>query len=132
MPVEVTVQRPDAPGKAAPRIDPGVLRDKQRDFTDPLVVQRFAHDFCESLMGKIDRLDARRQEDDATGAEEAVLSVTTSAVMVGAVRLAQAARATGRSIVTDSPEGARSSVARLRACAADTVRELRESYPDHR
>jgi HPt (histidine-containing phosphotransfer) domain-containing protein len=104
----------------------------RRDFSDPSVVERFARDFCGSLMGKIDRLDGRLQDDDVMGAEDAALSLTTSAAMVGAVRLAQAAGATQRSISAGSLEDARRSLARLRACGTDTVSELQDGYPEHR
>ncbi len=132
MPLHDAVRVPDAPGRAAQLLDPDVLRDMRRDFSDPSVVERFARDFCDSLAGKIDRLDGRLQDDDAMGAEDAVLSVTTSATMVGAVRLAQAAGATQRSIRAGSLEDARRSVARLRACAADTVSAFQDSRPEHR
>lgn len=120
------VQVPVAPGKAAPLLDPAVLRDMQRDFSDPAAVQRFARDFCADLPGKIDRLDLRLAEEDAVAAEDAVLSVTTSAAMVGALRLGQAGRATLRLIATGNLAGARRTVSLLRACADDTLRELQE------
>jgi HPt (histidine-containing phosphotransfer) domain-containing protein len=117
---------PVAPGKAAQLLDPAVLRDMQRDFSDAATVRQFARDFCADLPGKIDRLDHRLTEGDAAGAEDAVLSVTTSAAMVGAPRLGQAGRATLRLITTGDLEGARRTVTLLRACADDTVRELHE------
>jgi HPt (histidine-containing phosphotransfer) domain-containing protein len=124
-------QVPDAPGKAAQLLDPAVLRDMQRDFSDPAAVQRFARDFCADLPGKIDRLDSRLTDGDAAGAEDAVLSVTTSAAMAGALRLGQAGRATHRLIATGNLEGARRTVTLLRACAADTIREFQDDRPEH-
>lgn len=120
----------DAPGKAAPLVDPTVLADMRRDFSDPAVVLRFVRDFSATLEGKLERLALRIEAGDATGAEDAVLSVTTSAMMVGAVRLNQAARAIHRMIAADDLHGARRSAALLRACATDTLRELRAGYPD--
>ena len=102
----------------------------QRDFSDPTAVRQFARDFCADLPVKLDRLDLRLADGDAVGAEDAVLSVTTSAAMVGASRLGQAGRATRRLIRTGNLEGARRTVTLLRACAADTVRELQD-HPDH-
>ncbi len=121
----------DAPGKAAPLVDPSVLGDMARDFSDPAVVLRFARDFSATLEGKLERLELRIGAGDATGAEDAVLSVTTSAMMVGAVRLDQAARVVHRMIVAHDLDGARRASALLRACAADTLGVLRAGYPDH-
>ncbi|MHA7240247.1 hypothetical protein [Arthrobacter sp. TMS1-12-1] len=117
-------------GTAAPLVDPTVLADMVRDFSDPAVVARFAQDFCATLEGKIERLESRLRDGDAPGAEDAVLSVTTSALMVGAVRLHHAARATHRLIGAADIEGARRTLALLHACAAGTLRELRAGYPD--
>ncbi|MDN4610339.1 hypothetical protein [Arthrobacter burdickii] len=119
----------NAPGKAAPLLDPAVLRDMERDFPGTSVVERFARDFAETLVGKLNRLDLRFGEGDAPRAEDAVLSVTTSAAMVGATRLTHAAIATQRLIAADDLEAAQRSVALLRACASDTIRELQEIYP---
>ncbi len=101
----------------------------ERDFPGTSVVERFARDFAETLVGKLDRLEFRVAEGDPTRAEDAVLSVTTSAAMVGATRLTHAAIATQRLIAADDLEGAQRSVALLRACAADTICELQETYP---
>ena len=120
----------DAPGKAAPLVDPSVLGDMARDFSDPAVVLRFARDFSTTLEGKIERLGLRVEAGDAAGAEDAVLSVTTSALMVGAVRLDRAARAVQRMIAAHDLDGARRAIALLRACAADTLGELRARYPE--
>lgn len=108
---------------------PAVLEDMRSDFDDPAVVNRFAHDFCSTLGGKIDRLDVRLRGGDAMGAADAVLSVTTSSAMVGAVRLTQAALRMQRLIAADDLDEALHSLALLRACAADTVAALGRSYP---
>lgn len=118
-----------APGKAAPLLVPAVLEDMRSDFDDPAVVNRFAHDFCSTLGGKIDRLDVRLRGGDAMGAADAVLSVTTSSAMVGAVRLTQAALRMQRLIAADDLDEALHSLPLLRACAADTVAALGRSYP---
>ncbi|WP_146069651.1 hypothetical protein [Arthrobacter sp. B0490] len=125
------VEVPDAPGKAVQVLDPRVLQEMERDFSDPAAVHRFARDFCAGLAGKIDRLDLRIAEGDPRGAEDAVLSVTASSAMVGALRLVQAGRTTHRLIVAGNLDGARRTVALLRACAAGTVSELRDIYPEH-
>ncbi|MHA7208571.1 hypothetical protein [Arthrobacter sp. MDT1-65] len=121
---------PDASGKAMDILDPRVLQEMERDFSDPAAVHRFARDFCAGLAGKIDRLDLRLAEGDSRGAEDAVLSVTASSSMVGALRLVQAGRATHRLIVAGNLDGARRTVALLRACAAATVGELRDIHPE--
>lgn len=100
----------------------------ERDFAGTTVVASFVRDFSATLTGKIDRLDARLHARDTTAASDAVLSVTTSAAMVGAERLTQAAQATRRLIGDDDLDAALRSVAALRACAAETVRELQERY----
>lgn len=122
------VQAPSLPGKTAPLLDPAVLRTMAGDFTDASVVARFAGDFAASLDHKLDRLDRRIQDGDATGAEDAALSVTTSTALVGALRLNEAALATRRLIAADDLDGAQRCMALLRACAADTLRELEGHY----
>jgi HPt (histidine-containing phosphotransfer) domain-containing protein len=107
----------------------GVLRDMERDFSDPGVVQRFARDFSVSVPEKIDRLDRGIRAGDLAGAVDAISGVATSAVMVGATRLSQAALATQRLIAAEGLEAAGRSVALLRVCAADTVAELQGAYP---
>lgn len=102
----------------------------ERDFADPAVVRRFAHDFSSTLEQKIDRLEWRLRAGDITGAEDAVLSVTASAAMAGAVRLSQAALATQRLLATDGLDGALRSMALLRACAAETLHALQGMYPE--
>lgn len=116
---------------AALLVDPAVLADMTRDFSDTVVVRRFARDFSATLEGKLDRLELRIADGDATGAEDAVLSVTTSARMVGAMRLDRAARAVHGTITAGDLEGARSGLAALRACATDTLGELRATYPEN-
>lgn len=118
----------DAPGTAAPLVDPSVLADMARDFSDPDVVSRFARDFSATLGGKVDRLELRIEAGDTVGAEDAVLSITTSAMMVGAVRLYQSARTVHRTITSDDVDvdGARRAVVLLRACAVETLGELRD------
>jgi HPt (histidine-containing phosphotransfer) domain-containing protein len=100
------------------------------DFPDPSVVGRFARDFCASLDGKIDRLEARLQGGDLLGAADAVLSITTSSAMVGAVRLTQAALRIQHLVAAGSLEDAHHSLALLRACAAATVAEIGRALPD--
>lgn len=121
-----------APGKAAPLFDPSVLDDMRADFSDSAVVGQFARDFCASLEGKIDRLERRMQAGDTTGAVDGVVSVSTSAAMVGAVRLTQVALGIQRLMAEDKPDDARHSLALLRACATDTVAEIRRAVPEAR
>ncbi len=121
---------PDAPGSTTPLVDPTVLADMARDFSDPAVVSRFARDFSGTLEGKVERLERRIGDGDAAGAEDAVLSVLTSAMMVGAVRLHHAARAVRGRIASDDLDGARHAAVLLRGCAAETLAELRDAYPE--
>lgn len=101
------------------------------DFSDPSVVERFALDFSATLDEKLDRLEHRLQDGDLAGAEDAVLSLTTSSVMVGARRLAQAALAVQRLVAAADLDAARRSLTLLRACASDTEHELGSTYPGH-
>lgn len=116
---------------AAPLVDPAVLADMTRDFSDPVIVHRFAQDFSATLEGKLDRLELRLAAGDATGAEDAVLSVTTSARMVGALRLDRAAGAIHGMITADDLHGARGGLVMLRVCSTDTIAELRAAYPEN-
>lgn len=118
----------DVTGKAAPLLDLRVLRDMEQDFADPSVVERFAQDFLATLEEKIGRLALRLQEGDETGAQDALLSLTTSSVMVGAERLTQAALTVQRFISAGDLDEGRLSFALLRACAAETEDELRNTY----
>ncbi|TKV25907.1 Hpt domain-containing protein [Arthrobacter sp. NamB2] len=120
---------PVAGGRAAPLIDLRVLEDMEDDFSDPSVVGRFALDFSATLDGKVRRLEQRLQDGDLAGARDAVLSLTTSSVMVGARRLAQAALAVQRFLSAADLDACRRSITLLRACASDTEHELRATYP---
>ncbi|WP_104116302.1 Hpt domain-containing protein [Arthrobacter sp. B1805] len=123
------VDDPGAGGRAAPLIDLHVLQDLEDDFYDPSVVERFALDFSATLDGKIRRLEQRLQDDDLAGAQDAVLSLTTSSVMVGARQLAHATLAVQRFVSAADLDACRRSITLLRACASDTEHELRTTYP---
>jgi hypothetical protein len=117
------------PGAPAPLLDPTVLRDMERDFSDPGVVARFARDFSSSLEEKIDRLDRRMQDGNTLGASDAALSLIISADMVGAERLGAAARAALDSLTGADATTRTAVIEGLRTCASDTLRELGRSYP---
>jgi hypothetical protein len=109
-------------------LDPRVLRDMQQDFSDTGVVPRFARDFSTSLGDKLDRLDLRVRDGDTTGARDAAISLSISADMIGAGRLRDAARAARTSLGADASADS-AAVELLRACAADTLRQLELTYP---
>lgn len=100
----------------------------ERDFADVGVVQQFVRDFSATLEQKLDRLAVHLDEGDPLGAYDAVLSIATSAAMVGALRLTQAAFASERLIEANDLNGAQRSLSALRACGADTVNALRGTY----
>jgi len=118
-------------GTAAPLLDRRVLEDMERDFPDSTVVARFADDFCATLQGKLDRLGAALGGGDRVDAHDAVLSLTSSAAMVGAQRLSQAARATERQIAAGDLEAAARSLALLCGCGIETRQELQRTYLTH-
>lgn len=101
----------------------------ERDFADTGVVARFARDFSLSLAEKIDRLDRRVQDGDTLGASDAAVSLCTSADMIGAVRLGDAARAALDSLAVTDAHAYGKVVEGLRTCASDTLRELELTYP---
>lgn len=118
------------PATAGPAVvDPGVLRAMEDDFTDRTVVAQFAHDFCDSLDGKIDRVDRLLDSGDVAGAADALHSVTTSSMMVGALQLTEVALGVQDLITGDTLEVARRALADLRVSAAITTRELLANYP---
>lgn len=118
------------PATAGPAVvDPGVLRAMEGDFTDRTVVAQFAHDFCDSLDGKIDRVDRLLGSGDVAGAADAVHSVTTSSMMVGALELTRVALEVQGLITGDTLEAARRALPGLRSSAALTAGELRANYP---
>ncbi len=123
-------QIPAAEGQAAPLLVAAVLEEMKGDFSDPTVVARFARDFCSSLEAKIDRLDLRLQDGDMTATADAALSLTTSAAMVGAVRLGQLALSIQRSITAESFDDAQGALDLLRACGAEPVAELQRTSPE--
>lgn len=132
------VVRPAAGERAAPSgdsstplLDPSVLQDMEREFSDSGVVPRFARDFSVSLGDKIDRLERRLEDGDVLAARDAVVSLSTSADMVGAGRLGELARA-ALDVLSDPGSDAGANlllITRLRTCAAETLRELELSYP---
>jgi hypothetical protein len=117
----------DAP---TPVLDPSVLRDMERDFSDSGVVARFARDFSVSLGDKIDRLDHRMRDGDALGASDAALSLIISADMIGAGQLGAAARAALDSLAGADATTRTAIIEGLRTCASDTLTELALTYPD--
>lgn len=121
-----------APGTAAPLLDPRVLQDMERDFPNSTVVERFAHDFCDTLGAKLDRLSTSVASGDVQAAQDAVLSLTSSAAMVGAQRLCQAARSAERQIAAADLEAAGRALPLLRACSAKTQQELERTYVTRR
>lgn len=117
-----------APNAPAQLVDLSVLQEMERDFLDTSVVERFARDFSATLDGKIDRLHLRIQDGDRTARQDAVRSVATSASMIGAARLTQAALAMEQHMAAGDVEAAQRSIALLRACGVDTVRALHATY----
>ncbi len=118
----------DAPGTAAPLLDLRILQDMERDFSDVAVVRQFADDFCATVEDKLDRFATTAECGNLLGAQDAVLSLTASAAMVGAPRLTRAAQAAGRQLAANDLQAAMRSLALLRACSAETRRELRRIY----
>lgn len=117
---------------AAPLLDLQVLEDMERDFPDSAVTERFAGDFCATLEAKLERLTTALECNDAAGAHDAVLSLTSSAAMVGARRLNQAALTTEKHVAADDLRAAGRSLPLLRACGAETQQELQRAYLNRR
>lgn len=120
-----------AGGTSTPLLNPSVLQDMEREFSDSGVVPRFARDFSVSLGDKIDRLDSRLLDGDVLAAQDAVISLSTSADMIGAERLGEVARAALDVLFNPGSDAGANLllITRLRTCAAETLRELEISYP---
>lgn len=118
-------------GTPTPLLNPSVLRDMEREFADSAVVPRFARDFSVSLGDKIDRLDSRLRAGDVLAAQDAAVSLSTSADMIGAERLGEVARAALDILLPPGSDAGANLllITRLRTCAAETLRELELSYP---
>lgn len=120
------------PAGTAPLLEPEALQEMERDFSDTTVVERFAREFASTLVPRLDRLAERIGQGDALGAQDAVLSIASSAAMIGAVRLAGLARAVQRLLVEDDLDGASGSLGALRTCGDDTLGALHSGYPGSR
>ncbi|THJ68475.1 Hpt domain-containing protein [Arthrobacter echini] len=118
-----------APGPGATVVDPAVLRAMEDDFADKAVVARFARDFCESLGGKLDRIERALGVKDAAGSADAIQSVTTSSMMVGAVQLTRMAVEVQDLMARGAMDSALLLMAKIRTSAADTITQLQAIYP---
>lgn len=111
-----------------PLVDQRVLYELEEDFNGPAAVHDFARNFIQSWEGKYQRLAASVHHRDQERAQEAVLSVKVTSIMVGASRLAHLAAQLEELIENNDMASATEALTGLGRCGSDTRTELLVTY----
>lgn len=111
-----------------PIVSERIFTDLQADLEEPDVTVRFLLNYLEMWDGRFLRLSAAVSAGDRPKAMDAVMSVRTSARMIGALRLAQCAADTERHLFAGDTKGAALLLDDLELCGRDTMEELRRRF----
>ncbi|MHA7285922.1 hypothetical protein ACX80I_06570 [Arthrobacter sp. MDT3-44] len=105
-----------------------MLYELEEDFNGPAAVHEFARNFNQSWDGKYQRLSDSVHQRDQERAQEAVLSVKVTSIMVGASRLAHLAAQLEGLIEVNDMASATEALTGLRQCGLETRTELLDTY----
>lgn len=111
-----------------PIVSERIFTDLQADLEEPDVTLRFLLNYLEMWDGRFARLSAAVSAGNRPKAMDAVMSVRTSARMIGALRLAQRAADTERHLFAGDTKGAALLLDDLELCGRDTMQELRRRF----
>ena len=111
-----------------PLVSADVLHALQADLEDAEAARRYLLNNLQMWDGRYTRLSAAINAGNKEAAMDAVLSVSTSARMVGALRLAQLAAGIQQYLVAGDIRGAASSLDELEACGRLTMEELQRRF----
>ncbi|SDI26634.1 hypothetical protein SAMN04488693_10848 [Arthrobacter subterraneus] len=119
-----------------PMVSERIFTDLQADLEEPDVTLRFLLNYLEMWDGRFLRLSTAISAGNRPKAMDAVLSVRTSARMIGALRLAQRASDIERHLLAGDTRGAALLLDDLELCGQATMEELRRRFlprfdPDH-
>ncbi|WP_427174681.1 Hpt domain-containing protein [Arthrobacter sp. 92] len=118
-------------GDDLPLMDPRVLADLELKVGGPVVAQRFARDYAEMWEDRYRRLADAFKASDRDTALEAVISLKTSAAMIGGLRLARLAEDLEHIIRNGELSDGHQLVAMVADRGIRTVQELQETYIVH-
>ncbi|MET3920448.1 Hpt domain-containing protein [Arthrobacter sp. UYEF20] len=109
-------------------VDPSALQDLGVQLDSPAVAKGFARDYAKMWQHRYGALSSALARGDQAAALDAVLSLKTSSVMVGGVRLAQLAGELEEAVRGDRMDRARSLLQDVAERGSETVDELQFSY----
>ncbi|PPB48890.1 hypothetical protein C4K88_09110 [Arthrobacter pityocampae] len=113
-----------------PLLDLTVLGDLERQLGEPGPARAFVRDYIAAFGDRYLRLERSITDQDPAAALEAVLSLRSSSIMVGAERLAALASALGTAVSSASPGSARRALPELERCGLATIGKLETLYLD--
>lgn len=113
-----------SPQGRVPLIDHNTLLTLADQLDNPSAVKAFILDFIHVWDERFARLADTVSRRDHAAAMEAVLSVRTSSMMVGAVRLASLTSTLEESVRLNDLSGAADILPSVKACGIQTIREL--------
>lgn len=130
---EVTAPSHEAPAPipedpTAPLVDPSALQDLGAQLDNPAAAKGFARDYANMWQQRYHSLSSAVSRGDQAGALDAVLSLKTSSVMVGGVRLAQLAGELEDAVRRADMDRARSLLGDVAERGSETVDELQFSH----
>ncbi|MFJ6280528.1 Hpt domain-containing protein [Arthrobacter subterraneus] len=111
-----------------PIVSERIFTDLQADLEEPEATLRFLLNYLEMWDGRFTRLSAAVSAGNKERAMDAVLSVRTSARMIGALRLAQVATDIERHLLGGDTRGAALLLEDLEFCGRATMQELRRRF----
>lgn len=111
-----------------PIVSEQVFTDLQADLEEPGVTLQFLLNYLEMWDGRFARLSAAVSAGNKERAMDAVLSVRTSARMIGALRLAQVATDIERHLLGGDTQSAALLLDDLELCGQATMLELRRRF----
>lgn len=111
-----------------PIVSERIFTDLQADLEEPDVTVRFLLNYLEMWDGRFLRLSAAVSAGNKERAMDAVLSVRTSARMIGALRLAQVATDIERHLLGGDTRGAALLLEDLKFSGRTTMQELRRRF----
>ncbi|MGW9412708.1 Hpt domain-containing protein [Arthrobacter cupressi] len=117
-----------ATGSGQPLLDLAVFQLLEDQLDNPLIARSFASDFAKLWTLRYEVLAGAVERGDIAGALEAILSLKTSSIMVGGMRLAGLAGEFEEHIRKGGVRDARSLLAAVAECGHATVLELQGSY----
>ena len=118
---------PEDPGEV-PLVSAEVFNDLQADLEDVGIAHRYLLEYLQMWEGRFLRLSAAITARNKDAAMDAVLSVRTSARMIGALRLAQLAADIEQHLAAGDTQRAGSSLDELEVCGRLTMEELRDRF----